>query len=452
MALVGPGDNGPVGGDRCRGAIIAAMQRPPRKRSVWAWALYDWANSAYATTVMAGFFPVFFKEYWSAGVPAGESSFHLGLANSFASLVIVLLAPLLGAIADRGRSRKRFLAVGAGIGIAATGGLYFLGQGAWPAAAALYAVATIGFSASLIFYDSLIVSVTHGGRFDTVSALGFALGYLGGGVLLAVNVLMTVHPQWFGLADVTEAVRFSFVTVALWWLVFSIPLFRWVEEPPGTGVVRGLSVVRAGWRQLVGTFREIRRVRMAFIFLLAYWCYIDGVDTVVRMAVDYGLALGFGSRDLLMALLLTQFVGFPSAVVFGRLGERYGPKRGIYIGLGVYVGVVVWASRMDSVAEFYALAVAVGLVQGGVQALSRSLYARLVPPDKSGEFFGFFNMLGKFAAVVGPVMVGWTSAATGDPRLSLLTLLLLFGLGALVLTRVRVPEGAGVGYQDSSGV
>jgi len=411
-------------------------------RRVWAWALYDWANSAYATTVMAGFFPVFFKEYWSAGVPAGQSSFHLGLTNSFASLVIVLLAPLLGAIADRGRSRKRFLAIGAGIGIAATGGLFFLGLGAWKAAAVLYTVATIGFSASLIFYDSLIVSVAGEGRFDTVSALGFSLGYLGGGILLGLNVLMTAFPAWFGFEGIAEAVRFSFVTVAVWWLVFSLPLFRWVEEPPcATTVVHGLSMVRAGFRQLVGTFREVRRVRMAFLFLLAYWCYIDGVDTVVRMAVDYGLALGFGSQDLLLALLLTQFVGFPAAVVFGRLGERHGPKRGIYIGLAVYVGVVFYASQMESVIEFYALAVAVGLVQGGVQALSRSLYARLIPPEKSGEFFGFFNMLGKFAAVIGPVMVGWTSAVTGEPRLSLLTLLLLFGIGALVLTRVDVEQG-----------
>lgn len=410
-------------------------------RPVWAWAFYDWANSAYATTVMAGFFPVFFKEYWSAGVSAGQSSFHLGLANSIASLVIVLLAPLLGAIGDRGRSRKRFLAVGAGIGIAATAGLFFLGLGEWKAAAVLYTVATIGFSASLIFYDSLIVSVAGGRRYDTVSAFGFALGYLGGGILLGLNVLMTVYPGWFGFAGVTEAVRFSFITVAVWWLVFSLPLFLWVAEPPGTGAVHGLAMVRGGFRQLLGTFREIRRVRMAFLFLLAYWCYIDGVDTVVRMAVDYGLALGFGSQDLLLALLLTQFVGFPAAVVFGRLGERYGPKRGIYLGLAVYVGVVFYASQMESVIEFYVLAVAVGLVQGGVQALSRSLYARLIPPEKAGEFFGFFNMLGKFAAVVGPVMVGWTSAATGEPRLSMLTLLLLFGVGALVLTRVDVEQG-----------
>ena len=417
------------------------MRRPLGNRSVWAWAFYDWANSAYATTVMAGFFPVFFKEYWSAGVPAGQSSFHLGLANSIASLVIVLLAPLLGAIADRGRSRKRFLAIGAGVGIAATAGLYFLGQGAWAAAAVMYAVATIGFSASLIFYDALIVSVAGEGRFDTVSALGFALGYLGGGLLLGLNVLMTVFPGWFGFADTAGAVRFAFVTVAVWWLVFSLPLLRWVEEPPSPGISHGLAAVGAGFRQLLNTFREVRRFRMAFLFLLAYWCYIDGVDTVVRMAVDYGLALGFGAQDLLLALLLTQFVGFPAAVVFGRLGERHGPKRGIYIGLVVYVGVVFYASQMESVVEFYALAVAVGLVQGGVQALSRSLYARLVPPEKSGEFFGFFNMLGKFAAVVGPVMVGWTSAATGEPRLSLLTLLLLFGIGALVLTRVDVAQG-----------
>lgn len=410
------------------------------RKATYAWALYDWGNSAFATTVMAGFFPVFFKQYWSAGADVSTSTLQLGMANSLASLLIVLLAPALGAIADQGGVRKRFLYAFTLLGIGATAALYWVVQGAWLTAAVLFVLATVGFAASLIFYDALIVAVARPHEFDRASALGFALGYLGGGLLFAINVTMTLKPQWFGLADAAVAVQVSFLTVALWWGLFTLPLARYVPEPPATGV-GGWRAVGGGFRQLRDTLREVRRVKEVFIFLLAYWCYIDGVDTIVRMAVDYGLALGFPAESLIVALLITQFVGFPSAVVFGRIGERFGPKAGIYMAIMVYVGVVLWASRMDSVTEFYVLAVVIGLVQGGIQSLSRSLYARLIPADKSAEFFGFYNMLGKFAAVLGPVMVGWASVATGSPRLSLLSLLLLFGLGAFFLHRLDVTEG-----------
>jgi UMF1 family MFS transporter len=410
------------------------------KKEVWSWALYDWANSAFATTVMAGFFPLFFKEYWSAGLEVTRSTFALGAANSIPSLVIVLLAPLLGAIADRSGRRKRFLAVFALMGIGLTAALFLVDKGHWQLAALLYALATIGFAGSLIFYDALLVSVARPERYDAVSAFGFAMGYVGGGVLFAVNVAMVLSPGWFGLSDEAEAVRWSFVTVSLWWLLFSTPLMLWVREPAAAGEPAA-DTIRAGFRQLRATFREVRRLRVVFYFLLAYWFYIDAVDTIVRMAVDYGLSIGLESNSLITALLLTQFVGFPAALLFGHFGARFGAKRGIYVGLAVYVGVVLWASQMETEAEFYALAVVIGLVQGGVQALSRSLYARLIPPEKCAEFFGFFNMLGKFAAVIGPVLVGWTSAMTGEPRLSLLVLLILFALGAFFLGRVNVAEG-----------
>jgi len=413
---------------------------PENKKEIWSWALYDWANSAFATTVMAGFFPLFFKQYWSAGVEVTRSTFALGVANSASSLVIVLAAPLLGAIGDRGGNRKRFLVAFAAVGIALTAALFLVGRGQWQVAALLYALATIGFAGSLIFYDSLLVSVSRPERFDAVSALGFAMGYIGGGLLFALNVTMVLNPGWFGLADEAEAVRWSFLSVSLWWLLFSVPLMLWVREPPRAGEPV-TDAVGAGLRQLKATFREVRRLRMVFLFLLAYWFYIDAVDTIVRMAVDYGLSIGLESNSLITALLITQFVGFPAALIFGHLGGRFGPKRGIFVGLAVYVGVVLWASQMETEAEFYGLAVVIGLVQGGVQSLSRSLYARLIPPEKCAEFFGFFNMLGKFAAVIGPVLVGWTSAVTGEPRYSLLVLLILFGLGAFFLSRVDVAEG-----------
>lgn len=408
-----------------------------------SWVLYDWGNSAYATTVMAGFFPIFFKEYWAAGTTATQSTFYLGVANSLASLLIVLLAPLLGAIADQWSARKRFLLFFAFLGISMTALLPLVAKGEWLWAVLFYVMATIGFSGSISFYDSLIVFITSPSRFDVVSAMGYAFGYLGGGILFALNVWMTLQPEQFGLADAAEAVRLSFFTVALWWFLFTLPLAFFVREPDGNGGSALLAVQR-GLRQLLETFHEIRQLRTVFLFLLAYWCYIDGVDTIVRMAVDYGLSLGFDSNSLITALLITQFIGFPSAIAFGHLGKRLGAKNGIYLAIAVYALIVVGAAQMESQQEFYALAVAIGLVQGGIQSLSRSFYARLIPHDKSAEFFGFYNMLGKFAAVLGPVMVGWVGVVSGSPRLGILTLLLLFLAGALLLRSVRDerPDGS----------
>lgn len=425
---------------------MVAAQYPPEperldRRKAISWAFYDWANSAFATTVIAGFFPIFFKQYWSAGAPVTESTFWLGAANSLASLLIVFLAPVLGAIADRGGARKRFLLAFAALGIVMTGALYGVAQGQWIWAATVYILALIGFSAGNIFYDALLVGVAEERKLDIVSALGYSLGYLGGGLLFALNVLMTLYPGWFGLADAAEGVRVSFVTVALWWALFSIPLLLWVPEPPAPDRVGGLAAIRAGFGQLRGTFREIRRLRVVGTFLLAYWLYIDGVDTVIHMAVDYGLALGFPADSLIVALLLTQFVGFPAAIAFGRLGERWGPRTGILIAIAVYFLIAVWGYFIRYPWEFYALAAAIGLVQGGIQSLSRSLYARLTPAEKSGEFFGFFNMLGKFAAVLGPVLMGAVSLLSGNPRLSILSLLVLFAGGALLLARVDEAEG-----------
>jgi UMF1 family MFS transporter len=410
-----------------------------KQQQTLAWLLYDWGNSAYATTVMAGFFPVFFKEYWSAGVEATQSTFYLGVANSLASLLIVILAPILGAIADQWSARKRFLLFFAFLGIVMTAMLPLVEQGDWLWAVIFYMAATIGFSGSISFYDSLIVFVTSPSRFDVVSAMGYAMGYLGGGLLFALNVWMTLQPQLFGLADAAEAVRLSFFMVAAWWLLFTLPLAWRVHEPDGSGGSARQAVAN-GLRQLRDTFHEIRQLRTVFIFLLAYWCYIDGVDTIVRMAVDYGLSLGFDSNSLIVALLITQFIGFPAAIAFGHLGKRIGARRGIYLAIAVYVLIVVWASQMQSQVEFYGLAIAIGLVQGGIQSLSRSFYARLIPPEKSAEFFGFYNMLGKFAAVLGPVMVGWVGALSGSPRVGILTLLILFFIGAVLLS--RVPEAA----------
>ncbi len=402
-------------------------------RRVLAWAFYDWANSAFATTVMAGFFPAFLKNYWAADLPRTTSTFQLGFVNSAASLVIVVAAPVLGAIADRGGSRKKFLVFFTYMGVLAAAGLYFVSSGQWLAALVLYGLGVIGFSGGNVFYDSLLLGVAPKGKLDAVSGLGYAMGYLGGFILFVVNILMYQYPATFGLDGPSHAIRVAFVMVAVWWAVFALPVIFLVEEPVSPKRVAGFAAVSSGLRQLRQTFREIRKLRMVFLFLLGYWLYIDGVDTIVRMAVDYGMSIGFQQGDLLTALLLTQVIGFPAALAFGLIGEKLGPKTGIFICIGVYFFVTIWAYFIDTVGQFYGIACAVGLVQGGIQALSRSYYGRLIPPSQTAEFYGFYNMLGKFAAVVGPSMMGTVGLLTGDPRLSILSLIVLFAGGGAIL-------------------
>jgi UMF1 family MFS transporter len=406
------------------------------RRKIVSWALYDCANSAFATTVMAGLFPVFFKQFWGAGLDASVSTFHLGQANSIAAIIGGCFAPFLGYMADRKRARKKFLFFFAAAGIIMTGALSLVPQGGWSVALLLYVIATLGFAGGNVFYDSLLVNVAGKEKMDVVSALGYSLGYLGGGVLFAFNVWMTLRPETFGLAGTSEAVRISFLSVAVWWALFSIPLFLFVGEPQtkrDNRVSRGAN----GWQEFKSVLVEIAGQRVVLLFLAGYWLYIDGVNTVIVMAVDYGLSLGFDKSTLILALLITQFVGFPAALAFGKLGERVGTKRGIFIGLAVYIGVCIWGFYMDREVEFYVLAVAIGLVQGGVQSLSRSFYAKIIPPESAARFFGFYDMLGKFAAVIGPFLMGLVSVATGNPRIGIVAIILLFVLGAAFLYFAR---------------
>jgi UMF1 family MFS transporter len=416
------------------------------RRPVLSWAFYDWGNSAFATTVMAGFFPLFFKQYWSAGTEPTVSTFWLGMGNGIASAVVALLAPFLGAVADRGGARVRLLLFFTVIGVAMTAGLYWVAKGDWPSALFFYALAVIGFSGGSTFCDSLLLDVAEEREFDRVSAYGYSLGYLGGGLLFLLNVLMFTNPALFGLADGAHAVRVSFVTVAVWWAVFTIPTLLFVRERGPAVPLRPVAALRAGWQELWSTVGHLRRYRELVLFLVAYWLYIDGVNTVIKMAVDYGLALGFPAASLITALLITQFVGFPAALAFGWIGDRLGARTGILIAIAVYLATTLWGYFLDSVAEFYAMAIVIGLVQGGVQSLSRSFYGRLVPREKAGEFFGFFNMMGKFAAVLGPVLMGWVALASGSSRAAILSLVVLFAAGGALLCFVN----AGAGGQSSS--
>lgn len=416
------------------------MKRPWLRRPVIAWALCDWANSAFATTVMAGFFPVFFKQYWSAGTEAAVSTFRLGLLSGAGSLVIALAAPLLGAMADRGGARVRLLAFFTLLGAVMTGALYTVAQGEWVAAAVVYSLAGIGFWGGVIFNDALLVDVAEPPEYDLVSAWGYSLGYAGGGLLLLLNASMVANPAAFGLASSADAVRIAFPIVAAWWVLFTVPCLVWVSERKSSRSLPLRGAARAGWKEFRATLREIRKYRALVWFLLAYWLYIDGVNTIIKMAVDYGLSLGFPQQSLIAALLITQFVAFPAALAFGWLGSRIGARNGIFIAIAIYSVTTVAAYWMREVSHFFMLAVVIGLVQGGIQSLSRSYYAALVPEGKQGEFFGFYNMMGKFAAVLGPTIVGVTALLTRDVRAGMLSIIVLFVGGATLLARAGRPD------------
>ncbi|MFT3905412.1 MAG: MFS transporter [Steroidobacteraceae bacterium] len=402
------------------------------RRAQWAWSLSAWANHAYITTVVVGFFPIFFNKYWAASLPGTTSTFYLGLTNSLSSFAVMLVAPWLGALADRRGQKKRWFGTFTLLGVLASLALALVGAGQWQLSLLVFALGSIGYFGASSFQDALIVQVATPAQINRISAEGFAAGYLGGGLLFLFNVLMVLHPQWFGVADATAAIKIAFIDVALWWALFSLPLFRRVPEAPPT-------VEATGWRELAQTLRQVLSDKPVLNFLLAYWLYIDGIATVQQMAVDFGSKLGFSSSALIQALLLVQFVAFPFALLFGRLGDRIGARRAIYLGLGVFVLVTMLGYFMQHEWQFYVLAVLVGTAQGGVQALSRSFFTRLIPHDRAGEYFGFYNMLAKFAAVLGPLAMGLVALLTGNQRLSILVLLLFFFAGGWLLARVREP-------------
>lgn len=403
-----------------------------------SWALYDVGNSAFYTTVMAGFFPVFFKQFWHPSTDPTVSTFHLGLTNSLAALAVAIMAPLIGSIADLAGIKRPFLIFFSILGIASALLFPFVGKGEYQVAMWLFGLGMVGASTAASIYDSQLTDVTSKKNYHKLSALGYSLGYLGGGLLFALNVAMTLKPTFFGLNDATEAVQLSFLTVGVWWALFSLPIILNVKDSQESQNIKIPEAVKNGFLQIKQTVLSILGKKQLLLFLLAYWFYIDGVGTVMRMAVDYGMSLGFESSDLITALLLVQFLGFPAALLFGRLGDKYGAKLGIYLGIFAYATVTIYAYFMTSKIDFFIIAALVGLVQGGIQSLSRSMYANLIPQNRSAEFFGFYNMLGKFAAIIGPVLMGGVGHITGSTRLSILSILVLFIIGGTLLSRVKV--------------
>ena len=406
-----------------------------KNRSVYAWAFYDWANSAYATTVMAGFFPIFFKSYFSSEVDATISTAQLGFANAISTFFIVLLAPLLGAIADVASLRKRFLFIFAYLAILMSASLAFIGYGEWKIAIFIYILGNIGFMVSNSFYDSLLPFVSKNRKSDFVSGLGFAFGYLGGGILFTLNVAMTQFPDFFGLADKTHAVQISFISVAIWWALFSLPLMLFVKEKREVKFDT-LKLVKLGFQRLVRTLKKIRRLKGLLLFLIAYWLYIDAVNTIIRMAVDFGMAIGLDPNGLIIAILMVQFIGFPATLLFTYFAQKHDAKKAILFAICVYIFIIIWASMIEEIYEFFILAVLIALVQGGIQSLSRSYYMRMIPQEHMSEFFGFYNFLGKFASILGPLMLGITVLITESSRAGILSILPFLIIGGVLLLRV----------------
>ena len=411
------------------------------RKSILSWALYDWANSAFATTVMAGFFPLFFNAYWADPNNPAESTFFLGLANSTYAIIVALMAPFLGAIADQGNSRKKFLIFFGFMGAVFTAALWLVNQGDWQLATIVYIAAAVGFSSGNIFYDSLLLTVAPRNKLNMVSSLGFSMGYIGGGSLFALNVFMFLKPSFFGISNQSVAIKLSFVSVAVWWILFSIPLILYVRDPVINKSVPIRQSISLGFRQLVNTFYQLKQFKITGLFLIAYWFYIDGVDTIVKMAVDYGMSIGFNSSTLMTALLMVQFIAFPAALGYNWVAMKIGTKEAVMTAIFAYIIIRILGYFMKIETHFYILAILIGLFQGGIQALSRSLYSRIIPKSHAAEFFGFFNMLGKFAAVIGPLLIGSVTILTGSARLGILSIIVLFICGAFLLMLVDFTKG-----------
>jgi len=417
-----------------------------------AWAMYDWAASSVQTTIMVAVFPIYFVKVAGAGLVAGGATQRLATVNTLALVIVALLSPVLGAVSDYRGIKKRLLAVFMLIGAAAVAGMFFIDRGEIGTASTLFVLSMVGVAGSFVFYEALLPHIARPSEIDRVSTAGYAMGYLGGGILLAFNLAWIQKPAWFGLpagpglseTQATLPVRLAFVSVAIWWLVFSIPLFRKVTEPPQrleADERRGENPILMAFVRLAETFRELRGYRQAFLMLLAFLVYNDGIQTIIKMATAYGTEIGIGQSALIGAILLVQFVGIPCSFLFGSLAARIGAKQAIFLGLMAYTAISVLGYFMRTATHFYVLAGLVGMVQGGTQALSRSLFARMIPPHKSGEFFGFFSVFEKFAGIFGPLIFAGTIAATGSSRNAILSVIGFFVVGGWLLYLVDVEEG-----------
>jgi UMF1 family MFS transporter len=415
-----------------------------------AWAMYDWANSAFQTTIIAAVFPIYFHDVVAAGLGDTLATSRFAWATTIAILIVAVIAPLLGAIADYAAMKKKMLAAFLAVGVISTVSMYWIMPGDWLFALILFVAGNVGVAGSIVFYESLLPHLVSEAELDRVSSAGYAIGYLGGGVLLAINLTMIQRPSWFGIADAGAAVRLSLASVGIWWLLFSIPLFRRVPEPPGSnhaGAATADSLLVTGFWRLLETFKELRRYKQAFLLLVAFLVYNDGIQTIIRMATTFGSEIGIDQNAMIAALLITQFIGIPFAFLFGMVAGRVGAKRAVITGLAVYAFIIVLAYYMTSAVHFYALAIMVGMVQGGTQALSRSLFASMIPRHKSSEFFAFFGVFERYAGILGPLVFAVMVQSTGQSRNAILAVLTFFIVGGALLTFVDVETGRGAARQ-----
>ena len=414
--------------------------RTPEQR---AWAFYDWANSAFQCTIITAVFPIYFASVAAADLPPALATERFATATTLALTIIAIISPVLGAYADFAGAKKKLLALFLGIGVTSTAAMVLITRGDWVLAAILFVIANIAVNGSFVFYDSLLPHIATGEEMDRVSSAGYAMGYLGGGLLLALNLLWIMQPGLFGLPDAGTASRLSFLSVAVWWLLFALPLFRRVPEPPVRPVALppGTGPVRASFSQLGATLRELAHYRQAFVMLLAFLIYNDGIGTIIRMAGPYGKEIGLPDNALISAFVMVQFVGIPFAFAFGRLAGRIGAKPSIFIALAMYVLISIVGYYMTNIWQFFLLSFMVATVQGGSQALSRSLFASMIPKHKSSEFFGFFSVFEKFAGVFGPALFALTIRTTGSSRNAILSVIAFFVVGAVLLWTVDVEKG-----------
>lgn len=412
------------------------------RRVVNAWAMYDWANSAFAVVILTAVFPVYYRTLaTNAGYAAEDATAYWAYTTSFSLLLVALVGPVLGAMADLVAGKKRFLGAALFVGVLGSAALAFLGADTFLLASVLFIVANLGFAGANIFYEALLPDIARREDLDRVSALGYAYGYLGGGLLLIVNVLWLFRPDWFLMADRESALRACFVSVALWWAAFSVPLFRRVVEPSEQRAPLSASLLAHGLERLAATLSHVRHYRQLALFLVAFWIYNDGISTIIKLAAAYGDEIGIDHNDMLIALILTQLIGFPCSLGFGALARNVGAKRSIFVGLTVYTLISIGGFFIRTAWHFYLLALVVGLVQGGTQALSRSLFAAMVPKKRSSEFFGFFSTGEKMAGIIGPAIFGIIGQLTGSSRWGIVSVIALFITGALILWRVDEREG-----------
>lgn len=413
------------------------------RRIVNAWALYDWANSGFAVVILTAIFPVYYRALAAnAGHAPEDATAYWAYTTSFSLFIVALIGPLIGAIADVVKGNKRFLGVAVILGASGSAMLGFLGRDSLLFASLLFAIANLGFAGGNIFYEALLPHIARPDDLDRVSARGYAFGYIGGGLLLIINVLWLFRPDWFWIADRASALRACFISVGLWWAVFALPLFSQVKEGGSDKSCPSISRgVTHGFRRLRETLRQIRRYRQLGLFLVAFWIYNDGISTIIKLAAAYGDEIGIQHNDMLIALIVTQLIGFPSSIGFGRIAYHTGAKRAILAGLAVYAVISIAGFFIRSAWQFYALAVLVGLVQGGTQALSRSLFASMVPKTQSSEFFGFFSTGEKVAGLIGPALFGMIGQLSGSSRWGIISVMVFFVAGAIILCRVDETEG-----------